>query len=83
MDRHFIYCSIKNRGHFCGKCGKRLTPDFYNSKKHAEECGFKVIESLPNRGVVTDDSAGYRLDVWKGNLLLEICQPELVPRPGF
>ena len=83
MDRHFIYCSIKNRGHFCGKCGKRLTPDFYNSKKHAEECGFKVIESLPNRGVVTDDSAGYRLDVCKGNLHLEICRPELVPRPGF
>ena len=83
MDRHFIYHSMRNRGHFCGKCGKRLTPDFYNSKKHAEACGFKVIESLPNRGVVTDDSAGYRLDVWKGNLLLEICQPELVPRPGF
>ena len=83
MDRHFIYHSMRNRGHFCGKCGKRLTPDFYNSKKHAEACGFKVIESLPNRGVVTDDSAGYRLEVCKGNLLLEICQPELVPRPGF
>ena len=83
MDRHFIYHSMRNRGHFCGKCGKRLTPDFYNSKKHAEECGFKVIESLPNRGVVTDDSAGYRLDVCKGNLHLEICRPELVPRPGF
>ena len=83
MDRHFIYHSEKNNGWFCGKCGKRLLPDYYNSKKHAETCGFKVDENLPNQGVVTDDSAGYRLCISKGNLLLEICRPRLIRIQGF
>lgn len=27
MDRHFVMQSDRDRGWFCGKCGKRITPD--------------------------------------------------------
>jgi len=83
MDRHFVMQSDRHRGWFCGKCGKGITPDIYNAGKHAETCGFSVVDTGEGRNVARDHEPGYRLSAIEGNLHLEICFPELVNIPGF
>ena len=83
MDRYFMMQSDRHRGWFCGKCGKRITPDIYNANKHAETCGFSVADTGESRNVARDHEPGYRLSAIEGNLHLEICFPELVNIPGF
>lgn len=83
MDRHFMMQSGQHHGWFCGKCGKHITPDLYNANKHAEVCGFSVMDTGDSRNVANDHEPGYRLSSKDGNLCLEICFPELVNIPGF
>ena len=80
MDRHFILISEKHNGYFCGKCGKRILMDHYNAAKHAAFCGFDEVDE---KNPVKENDFGYRLEAETDRLLLSVCRPELVLRPGF
>lgn len=83
MDRYFVIHSEKHNGWFCGKCGKRLLPDYYNARKHAQACGFVCETEDSSCTLVEDGTAGYRLSAGEGTLHLEICLPELSRIRGF
>ncbi|MDO5132496.1 MAG: PcfJ domain-containing protein [Eubacteriales bacterium] len=83
MDRSFLIHSEKENGWYCGKCGKRVLPDFYNAQMHAKECGFELNRDGNLQSLVEDDTACYRLRDEDGALHLEICRPELVRIRGF
>ena len=83
VDRYFVMESERHHGWFCGKCGKRITPDIYNAGKHAEVCGYSVLDTGESRNVARDHEPGYRLSVKEETLHLEICFPELVNYSGL
>ena len=65
---------------YCGKCGKKLLDDSYNTGKHAELCGYAAgsYERL-KEGV----DLGYRLEGSREGVLLSVCRPLLKLIRGF
>ena len=81
MDRYYILNSEQHQGWYCGKCGKRMLQDQYNTRKHAAECwpdtqhGVECIDE--------GQTLVYRLEKEPGKLVLTVDVPYLKPLPGF
>ena len=65
---------------YCGKCGKKLLDDSYNTGKHAELCGYAAGSYEPLKEGV---DLGYRLEGSREGVLLSVCRPQLKVIRGF
>lgn len=65
---------------YCGKCGKKLLDDSYNTGKHAELCGYSAGSDEPLKEGV---DLGYRLEGSREGVLLSVCRPLLKLIRGF
>ena len=65
---------------YCGKCGKKLLDDSYNTGKHAELCGYAAGSYEPLKEGV---DLGYRLEGSREGVLLSVCRPLLKLIRGF
>lgn len=65
---------------YCGKCGKKLLDDSYNTGKHAELCGYAAGSHEPLKEGV---DLGYRLEGSREGVLLSVCRPLLKLIRGF
>ena len=65
---------------YCGKCGKKLLDDSYNTGKHAELCGYAAGSYEPLKEGV---DLGYRMEGSREGVLLSVCRPMLKLIRGF